>query len=440
MKRIITYLIVLLLSIPLMGQITQDRKQEHKAFNKQRTIKTFKKNTKDVKHPHYQVHNQGKEIIKYTKADKHSLDRVIIQQWDENLSEGTNSWKEEYTYDVNENVSTEIGYYWDGGKWVESEKYIFTFDSNNFTQEIYFYKNGAQWVESEKYDYIYDTSNKMTTLFYSELVSNQWIQYYKIEFTYDGNENLETEILSVLNPNLGEQLKYEYGYDTNNNRTAIIAYEKDNSNQWVYYWTDEYEYDNNGNLSIEIDSYWNGAIMVKDDKYEYFYDANNNTIRDIGYHWNTSDSKWVEYQKYEYHHDLAYSISDVIIPIWLYGNYDYVFYNLVTGYSFYDYIASAFVKTERAIMYYSDYNNALNIDDEILSRSVKLYPNPVDDVLTINSEIPLTKVEVYSILGKKVKEFSAGFNSMRIDNLSNGVYIVRILAEKGSTTRKLIKK
>jgi hypothetical protein len=113
---------------------------------------------------------------------------------------------------------------------------------------------------------------------------------------------------------------------------------------------------------------------------------------------------------------------------------------MVIGYLGFEYSNQAWVDTDKVIFYYSNYNNALNIVDEILSRSVKLYPNPVDDFLTINSEIPLTKVEIYSILGRKVKEFNAGFNSMRIDNLSNGVYIVRILAEKGSTSRKLIKK
>ena len=154
MKRIITYLIVLLLTLPVMGQTTQDKKQEHKDFIKQRTIKTFKKNIKDVKHPHYQVHAKRSEILKYTKADKHSLDSVIIQQWNENLNEGTNYWKEEYTYDVNENVSEEIGYYWDGAQWVASEKYIFTFDSNKITQEIQYEWNGAQWIEYLKSEYI----------------------------------------------------------------------------------------------------------------------------------------------------------------------------------------------------------------------------------------------------------------------------------------------
>ena len=66
-----------------MGQINQDRAQEHMGFKKHRTIKTFKKDIKNIKHNHYQVHAKRSEILKYTKADKHSLDSVIIQQWNE---------------------------------------------------------------------------------------------------------------------------------------------------------------------------------------------------------------------------------------------------------------------------------------------------------------------------------------------------------------------
>ena len=85
-------------------------------------------------------------------------------------------------------------------------------------------------------------------------------------------------------------------------------------------------------------------------------------------------------------------------------------------------------------------NSTLGIDDEVLAKTLNLYPNPVTDLLHINSEIPLSKVEIYSILGKKVKEFKSGLYSVPMNNLSNGIYYVRILSDNGSTTRKLIKR
>jgi len=78
-------------------------------------------------------------------------------------------------------------------------------------------------------------------------------------------------------------------------------------------------------------------------------------------------------------------------------------------------------------------------DDEILAQSTLLYPNPVSDILTIHSDIPLIKVEFYSILGQKVKEINSDFNSIQTYDLSSGIYLVRMYSEKGTVVRKLIK-
>jgi len=85
--------------------------------------------------------------------------------------------------------------------------------------------------------------------------------------------------------------------------------------------------------------------------------------------------------------------------------------------------------------YSEDCQAALTVDDELLAKGLSLYPNPVSDILTIDSEIPLTKVEIYSMLGKKVKEINSDFKSIHTDSLSNGVYIVRIHSEKGLATK-----
>lgn len=83
--------------------------------------------------------------------------------------------------------------------------------------------------------------------------------------------------------------------------------------------------------------------------------------------------------------------------------------------------------------------STLGIDDELLTQSLRFYPNPVKDVLAINSEIPLTKVEIFSILGKKIKEINADFDAIPTASLSNGVYIIRLYSENGIASKKLIK-
>ncbi len=89
--------------------------------------------------------------------------------------------------------------------------------------------------------------------------------------------------------------------------------------------------------------------------------------------------------------------------------------------------------------YSEDCENYLGVDDELLTEGLKLYPNPVSDMLTVDSKLPLSKVEIYSILGQRVKEINSDFNSISINYLSSGIYMIKIYSEKGITSRKLIK-
>lgn len=86
-----------------------------------------------------------------------------------------------------------------------------------------------------------------------------------------------------------------------------------------------------------------------------------------------------------------------------------------------------------------DCGYTLSIDDDFLSQNLTIYPNPFSNIISINSEVQLTKVEFYSILGRKVKEIDSNFNFISTTNLFNGLYLVRIHSENGLATKKLIK-
>lgn len=67
------------------------------------------------------------------------------------------------------------------------------------------------------------------------------------------------------------------------------------------------------------------------------------------------------------------------------------------------------------------------IDDIELNNPIKVYPNPVKDVLFVND-----KAEIFNLLGEKVLE---GNHQIDVSNLSNGVYLVKIK----NTITKIIK-
>lgn len=82
----------------------------------------------------------------------------------------------------------------------------------------------------------------------------------------------------------------------------------------------------------------------------------------------------------------------------------------------------------------------LSVDDYVFN-TVKMYPNPTNgNTVTIISQENLT-VEVYNILGKKVKAqtITSSQNKLNISGLSRGVYLVKLNSATSTTTKKLIK-
>ena len=143
--------------------------------------------------------------------------------------------------------------------------------------------------------------------------------------------------------------------------------------------------------------------------------------------------------KKEYIFDLAYELSDLTVPFFYNEELIYNINNMLIGYRGYEFKNSNWVDKDKSILYYSDYTNPLNMDEIILANAIKVYPNPVSQTLTIDSNVPLDKVELYSILGKKVKDVTTDFKTIPVNDLSNGIYIVKIHLGHQMMFRKIIK-
>lgn len=78
--------------------------------------------------------------------------------------------------------------------------------------------------------------------------------------------------------------------------------------------------------------------------------------------------------------------------------------------------------------------------------SFQIYPNPVKDFLFFsdfeNLNFKGAKVEIYSIIGLKAYESSFTQNSIDVSKLQDGVYMIKILNEKGQQvlTKTFVKK
>ena len=75
--------------------------------------------------------------------------------------------------------------------------------------------------------------------------------------------------------------------------------------------------------------------------------------------------------------------------------------------------------------------------------TLNLYPNPVQDQITINntSNSTITQVEIYNLLGARIDEITVNNHKAVIDvsTLTTGTYFFKIYADSGVITKKIIK-
>ena len=81
----------------------------------------------------------------------------------------------------------------------------------------------------------------------------------------------------------------------------------------------------------------------------------------------------------------------------------------------------------------------VGVEDEESDKNIKIYPNPVHDILTIEATEILDNqtVSILDMLGKTVlsQKLSLGKNNINMSDFPNGTYILKV----GNATRKLVK-
>ena len=70
--------------------------------------------------------------------------------------------------------------------------------------------------------------------------------------------------------------------------------------------------------------------------------------------------------------------------------------------------------------------------------SIKIYPNPASTNVTVQTNQFIDKLELYNVLGKKIRVKSAT-NSFDLSDLASGIYILKIYAGIETYSRKIVK-
>jgi len=78
-------------------------------------------------------------------------------------------------------------------------------------------------------------------------------------------------------------------------------------------------------------------------------------------------------------------------------------------------------------------------ENEKIIEGLVLYPNPAKGNFVLNKTV--NSIEIYDLLGRKVKNFSGNFNSFRsfdVTSLKSSIYLVKIRSDLGTSTRRLV--
>lgn len=89
-------------------------------------------------------------------------------------------------------------------------------------------------------------------------------------------------------------------------------------------------------------------------------------------------------------------------------------------------------------------DGTVNIDNTLSEASFTVYPNPVHDIITINTDINESmRIEIYNNAGQQVKQIKRDNAnedvSIDLSDLNNGMYVIRIISDNYNQTKKIIK-
>ena len=87
---------------------------------------------------------------------------------------------------------------------------------------------------------------------------------------------------------------------------------------------------------------------------------------------------------------------------------------------------------------FTNFNIMNGVSVEEFSNETIIFPNPANNVLNINANSNISRVEVFNMMGQMVGSYTANDVNTQINtaNFANGVYTVRIATENGTVTKK----
>ncbi len=85
--------------------------------------------------------------------------------------------------------------------------------------------------------------------------------------------------------------------------------------------------------------------------------------------------------------------------------------------------------------------SAMGLEEKAAEQKISLYPNPVANELNIMNpgSATIQEINIYNLMGQLVKSAKGNAGSVNVSSLSAGTYLVKIVTDKGTIDRKIVK-
>ncbi|MCQ2301134.1 MAG: T9SS type A sorting domain-containing protein [Bacteroidales bacterium] len=334
--------------------------------------------------------------------------------------------KEEYAYDIYNNLISETSYKWYSisPEWIEEERITYSYDANNNLICKMVYGD----VTIEKIECFYDESNHLilsiSTRFGS---SNYWENLFKSEYEYDQSDSLVNEVHYIGKGSYYEQSwhpnsKIEY-VRNNGGYTICLTNSRSHSvsDDSLYYETRYlYDYDSYNRMVSMAYLRWNSNEndFIFNEKEVCEFDANGNVNEYTFYEY--EDGDWIIDESFENTYDLTVDAANILGLSMIYNE-------AFSGIVFTDenhiqnkWLSCRFtIEDEEELLltlYYSGYYDV----DENESTSLKVYSS--EGTLSVEND-NITDIQVFDMLGRLVAQQNQ-VTQCRF-NLKPGVYVVK---------------
>lgn len=341
----------------------------------------------------------------------------------------------EFIYDNSNNLTEEAELSWNSGtsQWIKTVVSTYTYNANNNSIiELYQRFNGTNVDQQNRTTNTYNSEGELTQFLDEDYLNSNWVNTYKVALEY-ANGSIASGISYEWNEAawvIGEaSTQVEINYNLNGTVSSVVTDIRVGSS-WLTTYRSVYSYDANNRVTLKNDEFFDGSTWSVENKLEYTYDANGNVVTEKEFY-KDNGVFVVDYEDINTF-DTSQSMADFAHPFKDKNGIDYLF--SVNG------IINKILTTtysESRITY--NYGEATASIPAFNLANVQVHPNPATDILNISIQNgSIFKINIYNLLGKKI--FTSTENTINVENLAKGVYLLKIQSENGGViTKKLIK-